>query len=486
MSDHRPIGLISSVAKLFEQILLPRLTLTLLNTLSPDQAGGWMGADAAALYVWELLTLRAAGRCPDAVNGKALTWLAFLDLESFFDRVWRKGLLHALWKAGVKGKTFLLLRSYLETTTLYVIISGRVSESWESILGVLQGSVLSMIFSALYLCSLQRALDAANLGARWIAADGTIRRTNSRFYVDDGLLPAETQSALQKMLEIVCAWTCKWRVKLRLGTDKTAFMCTGGNDPGRNGHVFINTIEGERVQLQAVSCYVYLGLLIQCNLKNIQLLETICKIGNQRTWAVSHLAAKHNLTTPRTLIMWHSLAYNAVKHLLTFCPINPRSAAKLSRTQEKWAKAILGWDPKLSGQAAISDLGWQHITRLLMMTRCALLARIMKLPDTPVFTRFKDILNAASSVSTCWTHHTTTMFQVAINPIPPPIGLVTWHSLIPLATRNLKSLMKPFDAPNFTATLTSYSTLNIARQLTTNIHSTDCRWTLTNVSTSAG
>ena len=70
-----------------------------------------MGADAAALYVWELLTLRAAGRCPDAVNGKARTWLAFLDLESFFDRVCWKGLLYMLWHAGVRGKAFLLLRS---------------------------------------------------------------------------------------------------------------------------------------------------------------------------------------------------------------------------------------------------------------------------------------------------------------------------------------------------------------------------------------
>ena len=75
-----------------------------------------------------------------------------------------------------------------------------------------------------------------------------------------------------------------------------------------------------------------------------------------------------------------------------------------------------------------------------MITRCALLARIMKLPDTPVYTRLKDILNAASRVSTCWTHHTTTMFQVAISPVPPPTGLMTWHSLIPLATRNLKKL----------------------------------------------
>ena len=187
MSDHRPIGLISTVAKLLKQILLPRLTEVLSHALSPDQAGGWLGADAAALYVWELLMLRAAGQCPDAVNGKATTWLAFLDLESFFDRVWRKGLLYQLWNAGVRGKAFLLFRSYLEITIMPIIIDGRISDSWESTLGVLQGSVLSMLLSALYLCSLQLLLDEAKLGARWKAADGSIRQTNSRFYVDDGL-----------------------------------------------------------------------------------------------------------------------------------------------------------------------------------------------------------------------------------------------------------------------------------------------------------
>ena len=61
ISGHRPIGFISTVAKLLEQILLPRLTAILSNFLSPDQAGGWLGADAAALYVWELLMLRAGG-----------------------------------------------------------------------------------------------------------------------------------------------------------------------------------------------------------------------------------------------------------------------------------------------------------------------------------------------------------------------------------------------------------------------------------------
>ena len=46
-----------------------------------------------------------------------------------------------------------------------IIIDGRISDSWESMLGVLHGSVLSMLLSALYLCSLQLLLDEAKLGA---------------------------------------------------------------------------------------------------------------------------------------------------------------------------------------------------------------------------------------------------------------------------------------------------------------------------------
>ena len=253
MSDHRPIGLISTVAKLLEQILLPRLTELISNSLSPDQAGGWLGADAAALYVWELLNLRSAGHCPDAKHGKATTWLAFLDLESFFDRVLRKGLLYKFWKAGVRGKGFLLFRSYLELTIVSLIIDGRISDSWESTLGLLQGSVVSMLLSALYLSSLQFLLEQAGHGARWYAADGSIKQTNSRFYVDDGLLPAETKQALQRMLNIVSIWTFTLRIRLRIGLNKTAFMCTGGNDAARHGHVYVTLQDGSKTKLVAVN-----------------------------------------------------------------------------------------------------------------------------------------------------------------------------------------------------------------------------------------
>ena len=139
----------------------------------------------------------------------------------------------------MRGRAFLLLRNYLEIIIVAVKVEGRISESWESTLGLLQGSVLSMLLSALYLSSSQHFLEQAAHGARWITAGGHIARTNIRFYVDDGLLPAETKEALQRMLDIVARWTRLWRIRFRLGPEKMAFMCTGGFDPARQGSVYI-------------------------------------------------------------------------------------------------------------------------------------------------------------------------------------------------------------------------------------------------------
>ena len=152
--------------------------------------------------------------------------------------------------------------------------------------------------------------------------------------------------------------------------------------------------------------------------------------------------------------MWKSLVFNATKHLLIFCPVEAKTINKLSDIQENLAKAILGWEHKLSGHAATCDLGWQHITRELMLTRCSLYARIMKLSDTPVHVRMKDMLNATAHINIGWTYHTIAMFQIAISQVPPPTGDITWQSMLPMATRNLRRLDEALRQAEFSRNLT--------------------------------
>ena len=111
---------------------------------------------------------------------------------------------------------------------------------------------------------------------------------------------------------------------------------------------------------------------------------------------------------------------------------------QLTTAQETWARAILGWNADLQGSAAISDLGWLHITRKLMLIRCSLYARLKNVPNAQVFTSIKDIMDAAAHSNMGWSHQTRAMFRAAVNPMPPPSGEVTWQSMLPLALRNLR------------------------------------------------
>ena len=136
------------------------------------------------------------------------------------------------------------------------------------------------------------------------------------------------------MLNIVPIWTFTWRIRVRIGLDKTAFWCTGGNDAARHGHVYVTLQDGTRAKLVAVNVYVHLGLPIQSNLKYTHLLSTLRKIANQRTWSTVRLAAKYKVTLYTTLIMWKSLAFNAFKHLLVFCPFENTILEPLAKAQE--------------------------------------------------------------------------------------------------------------------------------------------------------
>ena len=43
-----------------------------------------------------------------------------------------------------------------------------------------------------------------------------------------GALLAESNAALQRMVDAAVTWCRKWRLELRIGADKSAVMCTKG------------------------------------------------------------------------------------------------------------------------------------------------------------------------------------------------------------------------------------------------------------------
>jgi hypothetical protein len=93
--NYRPISLLNSLAKLFENILLIRLNFKLkeLNLIREEQYGFKKGHSTThALTRIERITL--------GFNNNKATLALFLDIERAFDKVWITGLIYKLIKEG--------------------------------------------------------------------------------------------------------------------------------------------------------------------------------------------------------------------------------------------------------------------------------------------------------------------------------------------------------------------------------------------------
>ncbi len=127
----------------------------------------------------------------------------FLDMSKAFDKVWHKGLIYKLERAGIRGNLLLWLKSYLTGRKMRVIIDGESSE-WKDIeAGVPQGSILGPLLFLIYINDIGEDLEG-----------------NIHLYADDSnlLQPindldtsiATVNSDLAK-LEI---WTKKWKMTM--------------------------------------------------------------------------------------------------------------------------------------------------------------------------------------------------------------------------------------------------------------------------------
>ena len=75
----------------------------------------------------------------------------FLDIANAFDRVWYKGILQKLQKAGIDGNLLLWFESYLSDRWQRVVINGQTSEWGDVSAGVPQGAVLGPLSFLIYI-----------------------------------------------------------------------------------------------------------------------------------------------------------------------------------------------------------------------------------------------------------------------------------------------------------------------------------------------
>ncbi|KAL4097406.1 hypothetical protein QTP88_022192 [Uroleucon formosanum] len=195
---YRPISLLPFFSKIFERLILHRLSPHVIsNNILPSSQFGFRAKHNTIHQVHRL-----GDSISTSLERKQYCSCVFLDISQVFDRVWHDGLLYKL-RNFLPPSLFLLTKSYLTDRYFQIRIGTCTSQMAMINAGVPQGGILSPLLFNIY------ASDQP-VTENTIVAD----------YADDKDLisihenPLIASGNLQTHLNLISSWYTKWRIKL--------------------------------------------------------------------------------------------------------------------------------------------------------------------------------------------------------------------------------------------------------------------------------
>lgn len=191
-NNYRPISLLSTLSKIFERALLPRIQQPLLadGTIRLEQFGFQKRLSA------ELQVLRVVEHIANNLNTSTSTAAAFLDWDKAYDRVWHERLIYKLaTQTSIPDCYVHLIDDYLQGRRIQVTVEDQTSSQRALSAGIPQGSVLSPTLFNIFINDLPK--DNNILLAQF--ADDTALLTSCRQH-------GTNVTRLQRQLDKVVKW----------------------------------------------------------------------------------------------------------------------------------------------------------------------------------------------------------------------------------------------------------------------------------------
>lgn len=210
-NKYRGITLLSIVGKTYTAILNNRISNYLENNgILVDEQAGFRKNRSTTDQLF-ILTEIILNRRPKP------TYAAFIDITKAYDRVWRDGLWYKLYKAGIKGKLWRILRKIYKHVESCVLLGKNRTDWFETEVGLRQGCLLSPILFLIFLNDLVEEINKLGKGVKCGS-----KRVSILLFADDIVLIADSKEDLELLLQVVYEFSLKWRFKFNL--DKSAVL----------------------------------------------------------------------------------------------------------------------------------------------------------------------------------------------------------------------------------------------------------------------
>lgn len=368
--NYRGITLLSTVLKVYEQILNNRLKEQIEHTLSEAQSGFRKGRSAQD----HIFTLQQIIR-KKKEKSKSV-YLAFLDMEKAFDRVPRKKIWESLHRRGADGKLIKSIQSLYKRTQNYVISKNRKSELFTTQEGLRQGGGLSpslfIVFMDEIIRECNQKVNKLNVGHRNLE---TIQISECVF-ADDVAIMTNTETHLQENIDI---WnTILKKYSMKINKEKTKVMAVAEN--GRTIQIQI-----ENDTLEQVRNFQYLGVIIDEEGKqdleiNRRIEQTVkCYYALNRNFLSRKQISKKTKINIYKSIYRPILTYGCETWIMT-----DRQKSKIQATEMKYLRRVKGVTrtDRNRNQDIRNELGVQSIFEFIDRRKLSWWGHMQRMGDT--------------------------------------------------------------------------------------------------------
>ena len=287
------------------------------------------------------------------------SYLFFIDLKKAFDTVWWDGLLRAVHDAGIRGKTWRIIRSVYSDIQVSTLVDGHPSRWVQATVGVRQGCPLSPVLFNIYINSLAKKLEelaethGVEIVGSWLDA---------LMYADDVVAISGSQEGLQALMNEVDQWCRKWRCIVKLEKSKVMVVLPPGpRDAAPDGEeqeeVF--SYRGERAE--EVAEYRYLGVIIHKSLLWKRQADRNIRKARSALNTVGRLLTRKGLGLRAKKLIYCALVRPHLEYGCEIVSLNSSEADKMESIQHRALTKILSLNCKADRHCVNAMVGLTSI-----------------------------------------------------------------------------------------------------------------------------
>ncbi len=374
-NKYRGITLLSIVGKIYTVVLNNRLSdWAESNGIFVDEQAGFRKERSTVDQLFILFeTIRS--RRPKA------TYVAFLDIAKAYDKVYRNGVWYKLWKLGIRGKMWRVLKNIYRKVESCVLLGDRRTAWFLIEVGLRQGCILSPILFLLFINDLRDVVGRLNKGVQ--VGD---RKLSILFFADDIAVVAESKEDLEEMLDCIYSYGVHWRIKWNLDKSGVIVFHTKTRSPIVYGTNCINICNCNHhfrfgpFLINEVLVYRYLGLEIDYRLVLKDFKLKILSKARSNCGRIWYMGIKEGVLSVKAAInLYQSLVVSGLEYGSEIWGFDKWSNGE--QVQYHMARSILRCSFKASRPAVIGELGLMSLYGRRCYKKLMFWFHLINLPD---------------------------------------------------------------------------------------------------------